>query len=76
MANELYFDNQYSFDQYFVYIDRNPEKQNIMVGFYTAETSSVEIIGWDKVSTGNPNRPGYFITPLGVFRNYPKGDTF
>jgi len=55
--------------QYFVYVDRNPQAQNIMVGFFQSDKNKITIIGWDKVSTGNPQRKGHFITPTGVFIN-------
>ena len=55
--------------QYFVYVDRNEEKQNIMVGFFDPVEIKIVIIGWDKVSTGNPRKKGHFITPTGVFKN-------
>lgn len=54
--------------QYFIYIDRNENKQNIMVGFFNPPQDII-IIGWDKVSTGNHKRKGHFITPTGVFKN-------
>lgn len=55
--------------QYFIYVDRNPEEQNIMVGFFDPFERKIIIIGWDKVSTGNPKMKGHFITPTGVFIN-------
>lgn len=55
--------------QYFVYVDRNPERQAILVGFYDPGRSAVFPIGWDRVSTGNPKRSGHFLTPVGVFEN-------
>ncbi len=54
--------------QYFVLVDRSP-RQSIMVGLYCPETAEIKIIGWDKVSTGDPNQPGRFPTPAGVFTN-------
>lgn len=53
--------------QYFVYVDRNLDKQIIVVAFFDATCQSTSIIGVDKVSTGNQKRPGYFVTPVGIF---------
>jgi len=58
-----------SYNQYFVYVDRNPQKQKMMVGFFQLEIPQITIIGWDSVSTGNPKRRGHFITPTGVFKH-------
>lgn len=55
--------------QFFIYIDRNPQKQLIVLCFFDAHSKQVKIIGTDKVSTGNPNRKGHFITPVGFFKN-------
>jgi hypothetical protein len=55
--------------QYFVYVDRNPEKQIILVCFFDSVRKNITVIGADKISTGNQNRRGYFITPVGVFEN-------
>ena len=55
--------------QYFVYADRNPEKQIVLVCLFDSATKKTAIIGADKISTGTPERPGYFITPTGVFEN-------
>ncbi len=71
-AKQTSFDILYSLEyglkkQYFVFVDRNPDNQLIMVGLFDPEKMAVEIIGWDKVSTGNPDRRGHFETPTGVF---------
>jgi len=61
-----------SFDgtQYFVYADRNPYAQFILVGLYEADTDSIEFLGADLVSTGNIEKGSdYFETPTGVFEN-------
>jgi hypothetical protein len=55
--------------QFFVYIDRNPAKQRILVCFFNADNQSVTLIGADKASTGNQKRAGFFITPCGVYKN-------
>ncbi len=55
--------------QFFVYVDRNPKKQLIALCFFDAYGKQIKMIGADKVSTGNPNRKGFFITPVGFFKN-------
>ncbi|OIO47000.1 MAG: hypothetical protein COS76_01095 [Candidatus Portnoybacteria bacterium CG06_land_8_20_14_3_00_39_12] len=55
--------------QCLVYVDRNPEKQVIVAGFFDVRRQSITIIGIDKVSTGNQKRRGYFITPVGIFEH-------
>jgi len=55
--------------QYFVYVDRNPEKQLLLVGFFSPDLSEIVPIGWSRVSTGYPQRKGHFETPTGVFEN-------
>ncbi len=56
--------------QYFVFADRNPKKQLIMIGYYFASSKEIFIIGWDKCSTGNPAHGGdYHFTPTGIFEN-------
>lgn len=55
--------------QFFVYVDRNSQKQLIALCFFNADNRQIEIIGADKISTGNPNRKGHFITPVGFFKN-------
>lgn len=57
-------------NQYFLYVDRNPERQLIFVCFFGKENKKIIEIGRDKISTGNPQRKGdYFFTPTGIFRN-------
>lgn len=55
--------------QYFIYVDRNPEKQIILICFFDSARKNITVIGADKISTGNQNRRGYFITPVGVFEH-------
>lgn len=55
--------------QFFIYVDRNPKKQLMALCFFDADSKQIIIIGTDKVSTGNPNRKGHFITPIGFFKN-------
>ncbi|PIT87994.1 MAG: hypothetical protein COU29_04265 [Candidatus Magasanikbacteria bacterium CG10_big_fil_rev_8_21_14_0_10_36_32] len=57
--------------QYFVFVDRNENRQNIMVGFFKTD-GTISVIGWDKVSTGNPMRAKHYITPTGIFENSVK----
>ena len=61
-----------SYSQYFIYIDRNPEEQVILVCFFDSVRKNITVIGADKISTGNQNRRGYFITPVGVFEHATK----
>jgi len=57
-------------DQYFVYVDRNPQKQLIFVCFFDSKNQKVIEIGKDRVSTGKPKKgKGYFLTPIGIFKN-------
>lgn len=57
-------------DQYFLYVDRSPERQIIFVCFFDSKNKRIIEIGRDKISTGNPYRKGnYFFTPTGIFRN-------
>lgn len=58
--------------QYLVYADRNPDQQLVLVCFYDAGLKKVEILGADKTSTGNPNRNGFFETPLGFLKSTPE----
>ena len=55
--------------QYGAYVDRNAERQLIVVFFFDGASRTIVPIGWDHVSTGNPKRSGYFVTPCGVFTN-------
>ena len=45
-----------SYSQYFIYIDRNPEEQVILVCFFDSVRKNITVIGADKISTGNQNR--------------------
>jgi len=57
-------------DQYFVFVDRNPQKQLIFVLFLDIQNENIIEIGRDLVSTGNPKRgKDYFLTPTGIFEN-------
>jgi len=55
--------------QFFVYADRNLARQIALVCFFDSAAGKIAIIGADKISTGNPERKGYFPTPTGVFEN-------
>jgi Legume-like lectin family len=59
---------KFTFSQYFVVVDRNPEKQNAFLAFYDAETKKIEISNPTKVSTGSKAKK-HFITPLGWFEH-------
>ncbi|NDY58035.1 murein L,D-transpeptidase [Desulfovibrio sulfodismutans] len=59
-------------DQYFVYVDRNPTRQLIFLGFYDAGKATVALVGGDLVSTGLLRRgQDSFLTPTGVFEHLP-----
>ncbi|MEI6843046.1 MAG: hypothetical protein WCK48_00845 [bacterium] len=58
--------------QYVLFVDRNPTVQLGTLVFVEPDSRQIFIIGTDKVSTGNPNRKGYFVTPLGFHKNSPK----
>lgn len=62
--------------QYFVYVDRNPDKQIAMVCLFDSTTREIVIIGATKVSTGKPKAGDYFITPTGVFENSIKNPSY
>ncbi len=56
--------------QYFVWADRNPSSQIVLVGFYDARQNSIDFLGADLMSSGNLEKGGdYFITPVGIFEN-------
>jgi hypothetical protein len=54
--------------QLVVVVDRNPSRQRLCVLLATPD-DAWQVIGGSKVSTGQANRRGYFITPAGVFRH-------
>ncbi|GAB6038994.1 hypothetical protein JCM15519_35530 [Fundidesulfovibrio butyratiphilus] len=61
---------EFTTSQYFVYADRNPRSQIVLVGFYNAQTGEIEFLGGDLISSGNLDKEGdYFVTPVGVFEN-------
>lgn len=51
--------------QFFIFIDRNPKRQNLLVAFW--DGTEVTEIGWSKVSTGDPRRIKYSKTPTGTY---------
>lgn len=57
--------------QYLLLVDRNPEKQVVSLAFYNHLAHELVIVGSSKTSTGNPQRRGFYETPVGVFRNTP-----
>jgi len=58
--------------QYFVYVDRNPDRQLIFLGYYDATAARAELVGGDLVSTGLLRRgQDSFLTPTGVFEHLP-----
>jgi len=61
---------EFTASQYFVYADRNPQSQIMLVGFYNAQSGDLEFLGGDLISSGNLEKEGdYFVTPVGVFEN-------
>jgi hypothetical protein len=61
--------NDRFYSQYFVFVDRNPAKQLVLVCHLNYQSGIISLIGADKVSTGNQKRAGFFETPCGVFTN-------
>lgn len=57
--------------QYLLFVDRNPSVQLVTLLFVNPDGKHMTVIGTDKVSTGNPARRGYFVTPLGFLKNFP-----
>jgi hypothetical protein len=55
--------------QYFVFADRNPDRQNVMVAFYNPDDMIVSVLGWARTSTGDPSRAKHWETPTGIFEN-------
>ncbi|MDD5071560.1 MAG: murein L,D-transpeptidase [Patescibacteria group bacterium] len=63
--------------QYFLYADRNSERQLIFVCFFDYDSKEIVEIGREKISTGNPQRKGdYFFTPTGIFKNTVKNSSY
>jgi hypothetical protein len=52
--------------QLLVIVDRNPAVQQMRIAL-AQPMAPWEVIGGTKVSTGQSGRPGYYITPVGVF---------
>lgn len=70
------FEKFEKYPQYFLVVDRNPSKQLIALSFYDPVTNGVSLLGFTKVSTGNPKRLGHYETPVGVFRNLPENMSY
>lgn len=61
---------QFDGSQYFVWADRNPLAQIILVGFYDAGRDRMDFLGADLISSGTLQKDGdYFLTPVGIFEN-------
>lgn len=58
--------------QYVVLVDRNHKIQKGMLVYVDGTRRQFFLIGEFPVSTGNPNRRGFFETPTGFFLNTPK----
>lgn len=54
--------------QLVVVVDRNPRVQSLVI-IMARNDGPWEVIGGTRVSTGEPGRFDYYITPLGVFRH-------
>ena len=61
--------DKFNHDQYLLLVDSNEKKQLIFLVFYDYQKNNFEFIGGSKISSGQKNRVGYFITPTGVFEN-------
>lgn len=71
-AAKMVKEKNWTRSQYFVYVDRNPIRQIVFIFFFDLFSKNIELIGVDKVSTGNPKRKGHFLTPTGIFENTVK----
>jgi hypothetical protein len=59
--------------QYFVYADRNPAAQLLLLAYYDAPAGRVVFVGTDFISSGKLRpREDSFITPVGVFEHLPE----
>ncbi len=62
-----------SASQYFVYADRNPATQLLLLAYYEADAKRVAFVGADFISSGKLRpREDSFITPVGVFEHLPE----
>lgn len=62
-----------STSQYFVYADRNPATQLLLLAYYDAQAKRVAFVGADFISSGKLRpREDSFITPVGVFEHLPE----
>lgn len=62
--------------QYFVFADRNENRQNAMIGFFNDYTGGIASLGWTKISTGDPTRSRHWLTPIGIFENKISNPSF
>jgi len=58
--------------QYIFFVDRNPEVQRGVLLLVDPVSNRIFVIGADRVSTGNPKRKGFFVTPLGFHAHTPE----
>jgi hypothetical protein len=58
--------------QFFLLVDRHPERQLMLIAFNEAASRNIVDVGYNLISTGNPNLPGCFLTPTGIFANTTK----
>lgn len=62
-----------SASQFFVYADRNPATQLLLLAYYDAQAKRVAFVGADFISSGKLRpREDSFITPVGVFEHLPE----
>ncbi len=55
---------------YFLYIDRNRNRQLALVGFFDPSTRTVSPVGLDLISSGDMDKgKDHYLTPEGVFEN-------
>ena len=63
---------EFGASQYFVYADRNPHTQIMLVGFYDAPAGRWSFSGPTSISSGTLEKDGdYFVTPGGGVRKPP-----
>lgn len=64
-------DSRFNSPQYLLVVDKNPQVQQVVLVRVDRPNKKITFIGAEKVSTGNPERRGFFETPSGFFENTP-----
>jgi hypothetical protein len=72
----LYSNRVIDSSQYLLFVDRNPSVQVAVLLFVNLSNDCLVFVGADKVSTGNPDRRGHFVTPLGFIENSPQNMSY